>query len=675
MANDVLNLDYETASEVDLKKVGLDRYVNHPSTRVLMAAWKINGSTVQQWDHSDTPRLSQILKEALLSPDVDKWAFNAQFERLVTNKVLKINTPYEQWRCTMCLAYMQGFFGGLKDVGTAMGLPAEMLKMSDGQRLIRMFSMPQRVTKNQPHRWRDIITDPVDYDSFKGYNRQDAESEYEIWRRLAKYPIPESEWRLYWLDQRINDYGIMINHDHARNALDMADYRKKEIIIDMKSATGLSNPGSPVQLLPWLKEHGYPFDDIQKDTVSKVVREREANGIDDECYDVLKMRQNSSKISVAKYKAMQDKSGFDGAFRFSLQFHGASRTGRWAGRNLQVQNLPRTPKLIEEVYWLTHANNAISTNDYDGLKLLVGEPMDALVGCIRSALVARPGKVLRVADLSSIESVVIGWLTNCKWFLETLKNGRDLYRAFAEQWLKIPYEDTKPHRSKAKPATLGAGYRLGGGELIAGKKTGLWGYAENMGVFLSKEESHSSVQAFRDLCPEIVGAWKDLEVAARRCIKTGEQVKVGYITFEMRKPYLCMILPSGRRLYYFQPRITTEDVKGRDGSTYKRTQVSYMGKQQNGNKWVRISTHGGKWIENAVQAIARDVLVSGLFRADKDGFVIPMHVHDEIVTEADPLDDHHTVERLIEHMTAPIRWAPGLPLGAAGWEGTFYRKD
>lgn len=674
MPNDYMTLDYETRSEADLKKVGLDRYINHPSTEVLMAAWSINGNKVTQWDAMDTPRINRELREALLSPEVDKWAFNAQFERLVTNRVLKLDVPYEHWRCTMCLSYMMGFFGTLAQVGAAMGLPDHLLKQPDGQRLIRMFSMPQRVTKNQPHRWRDCITDPDDYGRFLAYNRQDEEAELAVLTRLRKYPVPDREWRMYWLDQKINDYGIRINLTHAEQALALAEQRKKQIIVDMKGITGLSNPGSPVQLTPWLKERGYPFDDIQKDTVSKVIREAEEHGITDDALSVLEMRQDASKNSIAKYKTMMVKCGYDGIFRYSLQFHGASRTGRWAGRNLQTQNLPRTPKMLEDVMWMETANQMVCEGDMDGLKLLVGEPMTALVGSIRSALIAREGKELRVADLSSIESVVIGWLTDCRWFLDTLAAGRDLYRSFAAHWLKLHYDDTKPHRSKAKPATLGAGYRLGGGQLLNGKKTGLWGYAENMGVFLTQEESQASVDAFRALCPEIVQAWKDLENAAKKCVTTGESVKVGYVTFEMRKPFMCIVLPSGRRLYYYQPQIKTETVKRVDGD-YKRRGLTYMGKQQNGNKWIRIQTHGGKLIENIVQAVARDILIWGLLRADKDGFVIPMHVHDEIVTEADPDDNEHTVDRLIEHMTAPISWAKGLPLGAAGWQGTFYRKD
>lgn len=671
---DILSLDYETKSEIDLKKYGLDRYINHHSTQVLMAAWKLNGATVQQWSVEESLRPNKFLLDALSSPDVQKWAFNAQFERLVTQRVLKIDTDYSQWRCTMCLAYMQGFFGDLKTVGTSMGLADGLLKMSEGLRLIRKFSVPQRVTKSQPHRWRDALTDPEDWDLFLHYNRQDVEAEYAIYKRLINFPVPELEWRFYALDQKINDHGIQINRKHAENAIQLAEVRKKQIIIDMKHLTGLGNPGSPVQLTPWLKERGYPFDDIQKDTVLKVIREADEHGLHDDAKKVLKMRLNSSKSSLAKYKSMITKCGTDDVFRYSLQFHGASRTGRWAGRNLQVQNLPRTPKLLEDVFFLGQANKSICNGDLEWLDIIAGEPMNTLVGCIRSALVSRPGKVLRVADLSSIESVVIGWMTNCRWFLDTLANGRDLYRAFAAEWLKLDYEDTKPHRSKAKPATLGCGYRLGGGELKDGKKTGLWGYAENMGVHLTREESHSSVQAFRELCPEIVQAWRDLENAAKTCVRTGKSVTVGYVTFEMRSPYLCVVLPSGRRLYYFKPQIKTETVKGSNGD-YTRTQLTYMGKQQNGTKWIRLNTHGGKLIENFVQAIARDILRSGMMRADKDGFVIPMHVHDEIVTEADRDDQYHTVERLIEHMTAPIKWAPGLPLGAAGWEGTFYRKD
>lgn len=674
MFTSILNLDYETKSEVNLKTHGLDLYVRHPSTSILMAAWSIDDDNVEQWDITQSKRPPKILIDALRDPSVCNWAFNAQFERLMTEREWGLGLPYEKWRCTMAMAYMMGFAGDLANVGRAMGQPMDKQKLKTGNDLIRKFSCPQRVTKNQPHRWRTAETDPEDWDNFLEYNRIDVVSERWIHRKLVKYPVPEREWKLYALDQKIVDYGIRINVKHAENALALGATRKSQIIGEMKEATGLANPGSTTQLVPWLKERGYPFDDIQADTVKKVVREHPENGTTELCRDVLKMRQNSSKTSLAKYSTMLKAKGDDDIFRYSLQFHGAQRTGRWAGRRLQTHNFARTPKLLEDLDHLHTANKLILRKDLSGLALLMGEPMDALVGCLRSALIARRGRELRVADLSSIESVVIGWFTDCAWILKTLAAGRDLYRSFAEFWLKVPYEDTKPHRSKAKPATLGAGYRLGGGMIKDGKKTGLWGYAENMGVFLTQEEATDSVNAFRELCPEIVDAWYELERAAMKCIKTGRSVRFKSIVFEYRKPFMCIVLPTGRRLYYNNPKVVMRKMEGRNGP-YEKPQITYMGKPQNGTGWVRIFTHGGKLIENIVQALAREVLAYGMLRADKDGFVIPMHVHDEIVTEADKDDTYHTVERLIAHMTRPLKAFPGLPLGAAGWAGQFYRKD
>lgn len=673
---DEINLDYETRSEVNLITAGLDLYVNHPSTTVLMAAWSINDGPIQQWDATYTKSPPAELREALASPDVDNWAFNAQFERRVTDKILKIPTAYEKWRCSMCLAYMMGFVGTLGDIGKAMGLSAVK---TDGKDLIRKFSSPQRVTKNQPNRWLDAFTNPVEWDKFLSYNRNDVSAELAIKQALRKFPVLDREWRIYALDQMINDYGMFIDETLARQALALAERYKPLVVQRMRDVCQLSNPNSTAQLLPWLQDRGYPFADLKSDTVKKAIREQSDTEISDEAVAVLKLRQSASKTSLSKYGTMLKSRGNDGAFRYTLQYYGAQRTGRFAGRRLQTHNLPRTPKLLEDVFWMEQANDLIKQGDLEGLEILVGDPMVALVGCIRSAIIARPGHILRVADLSSIESVVIGWFTGCKWILNTLAENKDLYRSFAAFWLNLPYDETKPHRSKAKPATLGCGYRLGGGDIItegpmAGKKTGLWGYAENMGVQLTKAESHGSVQAFRKLCPEIVKSWDQLEIAAKKAVKQQTSVKCGYVTFEYRAPFLCIVLPSGRRLYYYKPRVMKQMVKFGNES-YEREQLTYMGKPQNKKGWVRLTTHGGKLIENLVQAIARDILVYGLMRAHKDGFKIPLHVHDEIVTEAEIGDEYHTVERLIGHMTAPISWAPGLPLGAAGWEGPFYRKD
>ena len=696
---DIINIDFESRSEVDLKKYGLDRYSADRSTEIIMSAWSVNGGSVQYWDITHSKRPPAELREALADPHVLKWAFNAQFERIMTLRRWGIETPYESWRCTMILAYMMGFSGDLAMIGKAMGLPQDKLKLDEGKKLIQMFCKPKKPTKNQPYRWLDALTNPEEWSSFGGYNRQDVVSEMAIKAKLDsdKYPIPEREWHMYAIDQRINDRGVQIDTHFAKQALALAERRKPAIIAQMKRITGCANPGSTPQLLPWLQANGYPFQDLRADTVKKVIREAGHNGIEPIAVDVLRMRQNSNKSSLAKYQTMLDAAGEDGRFRFSLQFHGASRTGRWAGRRIQTQNLPRTPKALEDIVPLGWANEMIRAGDLSGLDLLNGEPMDTLVGCIRSAFVPGPGKKFVVCDLSSIESVVIGWMTGCRWFMDTLKSGKDLYRAFAVEWLHLPYEETKPHRSKAKPGMLGSGFRLGGGELLEdGKKTGLWAYGENMGVFMTKEEAHSSVKAFRDLCPEIVNTWYALENAVKRCLSTKQDIRVVRkdgedgqcelpFVVEYRKPFLCIKLPSGRRLYYFDPKMEQRTMIGKDGEEYTKANFSYMSKPMQGNGWVRVYSHGGKIVENLTQAVARDILALGVSRVAKHGKTrehLPwdietvMHIHDELVNEVDiEADDEQALAFVHRCMTAPISWAPGLPLGAAGFVGSFYRKD
>lgn len=678
---DIINLDYETRARVDLTKQGLDRYSRCPDAKILMAAYSVNNGKVQHADLSRGAKMPAELKEALLDPQVEKWAFNAQFERVMTRRVLGLKTPYKSWRCTMVLAYMLGFAGDLLQVGKQIGLKEDQLKDPDGKRLIRMFTMPQRVTKSNPFEWRNELTDPEEWWAFCRYNVRDVETEMLIKNRLIKYPILPQEWDLYALDQLINDRGVMIDTEFAQAALDMADMRKPQIIEEMKDLTGLKNPNSVSQLLPWLRERGYPFDDLRKDTVEKVIREQEENGIDSEAIPILSLRLNSAKNSVAKYRTMKNAAGHDGRFRYSLQFAGASRTNRWAGRKIQTQNLPRTPKFLEAVEDLTIANRFIANRELDNLALFAGEPMDALVGCIRSAFIPSPGHKFIVADLASIESVVIGWLTDCKWFMDTLAIKHDLYRSFAAHWLGLPYEETIPHRTKAKPATLGAGYRLGGGHLgDDGKKTGLWGYAENMGVHMTQKEAADSVKAFRELCPEIVEAWKQLENCVFQVIRTHRPVKWKCLTIEYTKPFLTIQLPSGRKMYYFRPRITERQMTvqsgERKGEKYTTLNFQYEGKieKANGSSWGKVFSHGGKLVENIVQALARDVLAEGMKKAHRMGFKIVMHIHDEIVTEV-PEDSPLTLADLIGCMAAELPWAPGLPLGAAGWEGYFYRKD
>ena len=683
---DHIRLDYESRSRTNLKTAGLARYVRDPSTQVLMGAWEENDSgNIEFWDISMAKRPPKHLVDILRDPHVIKWAFNAQFERLMTEHVLGIKVPPSSWRCTMVLSYMLGFSGDLAMIGRLIGLDESKLKDPVGDKLINMFSKPRKPSKKEPFEWRDWITNPEEFQQFGGYNRQDVRAESAIGRRLgntSKYPILDSEWELYGLDQYINDTGLTIDVDFARNALALAERRKPIIMEQMRDITHLDNPNSTTQLKPWLMDRGYKFGDLRTDTVKKAIREAEERGLDEEAVEVLQMRLNSSKSSIGKYSTMLEGIAEDRKFRYTLQMWGASRTGRWAGRKLQTHNFPRTPKMLENEVDQLIVKDLIMKGDLEALELYCGEPMDALVGMLRAAIVPEDGYRFVVADLASIESVVIGWFCECRWFLDTLSAGRDLYRAFAAEWLNIPYNDTKPHRSKAKPATLGAGYGLGGGKLDTKthKKTGLWAYGESMGVFMTQAEAQGSVDAFRNLCPEIVETWRDLENAARKCIKTASTVVCGKVRFEFRKPFMAIVLPSGRRLYYFKPFLKKKlieytDKKTGEIKTFESNQICYYGKAEGAKGWGVQYTHGGKLVENIVQAIARDVLVEGIKRALADGYRIPFHVHDEIITEVLEEDTERNLDRLRGHMTAPISWAPGLPLGAAGWEGYFYRKD
>jgi DNA polymerase len=704
----ILRLDYETKSEISLPDFGLDIYAAHPSTKVILCAYAFdNDDEPELWDHENRKPFPRDVAKALADPHVEKKAFNAQFERIISKRILGIDTPYEGWRCTMARAYMMAFVGGLGEVGAQMGIQGNKAKDDIGKSLIKLFSMPQRVTKAQPFRWCNGLTHPDEWRQFGEYCKQDVRAERHIDKLLSKFYIPEDEWRLYELDQKINDRGLPIDMQYVENAIWMAAKRKKELLMELGEVTGLANANSGAQILPWLKARGYPFNDLKKDTVTKVLREhKEASKtlvsafdgptLTDEAVEALKIRQNANRTSVAKYVTIKKSVGEGDKFRFSYQYAGATRTQRWAGRRLQGQNLPRTPKIIEKRDKLGITTDLIRNGDYDGLSLWI-EPMTALVGCIRSAIRAPAGKELRVSDLSSIETCVIAWLSDCERLLKVIRAGYDPYKDFAVILYKGVYADfgtpeyeeayasvTKQERNDAKPAVLGAGYRLSGGELDEGKRTGLWGYAENMGIDLTQEASAKAVEAYRKGYSEVPVLWKVYEDAVAKCVRTQKTQVVGPLRFEYKKPFLMVRLPSGRYLYYMNPKLVKKvftKVKGYDETgepivdRWVKTSFTYMGKQQNGKKWIRLFSHGGKLVENFVQAIARDVLKYGMFDADDEGFEIVGHVHDEIKACEDIDDDYHTVELLGACMTRPRDWAPGLPLGYGGWSNPFYMKD
>jgi DNA polymerase len=522
-------------------------------------------------------------------------------------------------------------------------------------------------------------------------------AECAIKKRLDRpqYPIPDREWRFYHLDQRINDRGLPIDRTFVANAMRMAEIRKRELTKIKRDLTGLINPNSGPQFLPWVRERGYPFADLKKDSVKKVLAAHKLveRGelkpgknvlypvLDDECVEALLLHQQTSRTSTTKYASLAKAVGEDGRMRFVFQFAGASRTARFAGRRFQPQNLT-TMRDIENPKVLSQMTDVIRNDDYEELGLYRKEPLDALAGLVRSSVRAKKNKKLVVCDLSSIESVVIGWVSGCERLLNVFRDGKDAYKDFATELFKVTYDEvTKDMRKMAKPATLGAGYRLGGGDMSAdGKRTGLWGYAENMGIDMSRKEAHKSVAIFRRVYKEIVNTWYALENAIMRTIRTHQTTTVGPITFSYAKPYLVCHLPSGRNIYYLKPRVEWKPFKYRDKDTGKlvttmKDTISYMGKQQNGSAWIRVYSHGGKFIENIVQAVARDILREGLIIADEMGFNIIGHVHDEIICEEAVNDNEHGLHQLRVGMIRKIRWAKGMPLNAAGHEGKFYFKS
>jgi DNA polymerase len=697
---DEIHLDYETRSPVDIRAHGIDRYSAHPETAVLMGAYSINGGPDKHFDLARGDKLPNEFRKALLDPNVLKWGFNSSFEFMITRRVLNINTPFKGWRCSMALANMQGFSGGLGEIGDQVEMPMDRKKMADGKKLIRLFCVPQKITKSNSFVWRDEFTDPDKWERFRQYNIQDNVAEKAIKRRLIKYYIPEHEWELFEIDLEINLNGFPVDLEFAARALEMANERKRQLLAEMVEYANEINPeievknaNSTDQLLPWLKAHGYPLDDLQKDSITKVVNEDAEHGpsgtyflfgyrIDEHARHVLKLRQKAARQSHAKLKALVDRTGADGRYRFGFQFAGAARTGRWSGRGFQPQNLVRTPPILSPNKvsgdkMLRCVMQAIRDSSFADMAW-IDDPMDVIIGSIRSAIQAPEGMVLLFSDLKSIETRVAAWVAKCIRLMNVFANDLDPYKDFATFMYKVAYEEVDSHqRQGAKPGVLGAIYGLGGGDMEDGKKTGLWGHADGMGIKLTREESHHSVRTFRQVYLEIPQTWYAMEEGAVTAVVSHRPITVnGLITFSYEKPYLVMTLPSDRRIYYFQPRVTRElRVSPRTGNTYEKLIVSYMGlDSQKGNKWTRIYTRGAKLFENAVQAIARDVLAHGMRKVYDYGFHLIGDIHDELWCLERRGDNYYDVDTLCELMSIVPPGHGGLVLGADGYAADFYRK-
>jgi DNA polymerase bacteriophage-type len=644
---DLMSVDIETYSSVDLAKSGVYRYVQDQQFEILLFAYAINDGPVKIIDLANGEPFPSEVKSALLSNKIIKLAYNANFERTCLSMYFNCDMPPDQWRCTAVQALMLGLPGNLDGVGKVLNL--DIQKDTTGKNLIRYFSVPCKPTKTNGNRVRNLPHhERGKWDSFKAYCVKDVEVERAIRKKLERYKIPEFEQKLWQLDQHINDRGIHLDTDLVTNAI-ACNYRyQKQLFEEARQLTGLENPNSIVQLKKWLEENGLEVKSLSKDEIPELIR----NANNQNVKRVLEMRMEMSKTSIKKYQAMERTLCKDGRVRGLLQFYGANRTGRWAGRLVQVQNLPRN-----NLGDLDIARTLLKIGQFETLEFLFENVPEVLSQLVRTAFVPSRGSRFLVSDFSSIEARVIAWLAGEKWRLDVFKSHGKIYEASAAQMFNVPAESitkSNPLRQKGKIAELALGYQGGKGALI---QMG----ALQMG--LNEEELPELVNTWRKANPNIVRFWYDIEKAA---IKAVHEKRVIYMQHNLvlfyESGFLFIQLPSGRKLAYVKPKLQRNE-------RFNKDELSYEGTES--GKWSKITTYGGKLTENVVQAIARDCLAESLIRLDDRGYNIVMHVHDEVVLDVKD-GSLHKVEKI---MGEPITWAKGLPLKAEGFETEYYRKD
>lgn len=653
-----MSVDIETYSSIDIRKSGLYKYVQSDDFEILLFAYSIDGGPVELIDLAQGEVLPESVVSALRDPEVVKHAYNAPFEWYCLSKFYE--TALEHWRCTQVHGLYCGYTAGLGATAVALGLPDDKRKMAIGGQLIRTFCVPVKATKANGGRTRTRPHhEPEKWELFKEYCRQDVVTEMEIERRLSNFPVPESEQALWVLDQQINAYGVALDWKLMEGALFSSDQITRELMDEAVRLSGLDNPKSVRQLAKWLEdETGEEISDLQKGTVKDLIKSTDS----DDARRMLEIRQELSKTSVKKYAAMEAAMCADGRVRGLLQFYGANRTGRWAGRLVQVQNLPRN--YLET---LDHARDCVKGRKVDAIKLIYGNVPDTLSQLIRTTFIPSPGNVFHVADFSAIEARVIAWLAGEQWRLDVFSTHGKIYEASASQMFGVPIELIKKGnpeyelRQKGKVAELALGYQGGPGALIAMG-------ALNMG--LTEEELPDIVKRWRGANKRIVDLWFSLENAALEAMRTGRTVGVNRLIMAREcdqannQDFLTIQLPSGRKLYYAKPVL-------REGSFGKEA-IHYHGINQNTKKWEVIPTYGGKLVENVIQAIARDCLAESIKRVDEAGFKIVMHIHDELVIDA---SGDSSLEHACDIMGQPIDWAPGLQLRADGFTTNYYMKD
>ena len=635
-------IDIETFSSVDLKKNGVYAYVNSPDFKILLFGYAIDNSPVDVLDLTqDVPGEMETLINMLQNPEVIKTAYNAQFERVCLEKYLGLELDPIQWRCTMVHAAMAGLPTGLEATAKALELEAE--KDKRGKALIKKFCMPGKdITLFDGQDWLDFIE----------YCRQDVVVEKEIRKRLkGMYPITDQELELWAIDQRINDRGVLLDMQLVDNAMAIDTKTTEALTQEARDITGLRNPNSKAQIKEWLVDRGYDVESLDKAASADILKTTDCP----EVSRFMTIHRELSKTSVKKYDAMKRAVCSDGRVRGLLQYYGASRTGRWAGRLVQVQNLPQN-KLKD----LDFARNLVLDENLDLLDACYSSTADVLSQLIRTAFIAPPGKRFIVADFSAIEARVIAWVAQEHWRQEVFMSHGKIYEASASQMFKVPIEQIdkgSPLRQKGKIAELALGYQ---GGVNALKKMG----GEAMG--LTEPEMKQIVDMWREANPNITQLWQNVEQNAISAVLRKNRLTLQYgLSFIGTDNYLFIELPSGRRLSYYQPEVGTDH-------RFNRPKLTFMGLNQLTKKWERQDTYGGKLVENIIQAIARDCLAVSMLRLEAAGYPIIMHVHDEVIVEAGP---QHTLDEAVAIMGEPISWAPDLILTADGYETVYYRKD
>lgn len=661
---ETISIDIETYSENDLGKCGVYKYVQHPDFDILLFGYAVDGGAVRVIDLASGETLPEEVLAALSDETVTKWAFNSNFERVCLSEWLRRNRPEyfssysvpgdtvgdyldpRGWKCSMVWSAYMGLPLSLAGAGAVLGLEEQKLK--EGKDLIRYFCVPCKATKANGGRTRNLPEhDREKWKRFKFYNQRDVEAEMSIQEKLRNFPVPDFVWEEFWLDQEINDRGILLDMDFAENAIRLDGISKDQLLDAMKKITGLENPNSVAQMKQWLSSRGVETETLGKKDAARMIADRD---MDEEVAEALKFRLQLAKSSVKKYQAMRNAVCRDGRARGMFQFYGANRSGRWAGRIIQLQNLPQNH--MED---LEQARGLVKNGDYEALSMLYDSVPNVLSELIRTAFVTAGGKKFCVADFSSIEARALSWLAGERWRMDVFVRNGDIYCASASAMFGVPVEKHGRNaelRQKGKIAELALGY---GGSVGALKSMG----ALEMG--LKEEELQPLVDSWRTANPNIVRFWWDVDRAVKKAVKQREPSVLRGIRFECRSGMLFITLPSGRRISYVKPRIG-ENRFGGESVTYEGVGGT--------KKWERIKSYGPKFVENIVQAISRDILCYAMRTLSHCR--ICAHVHDELIIEC---RKDASLEAICEQMGRTPPWAEGLVLRADGYETRFYKKD